>query len=36
VLVAGSAVFRHGSPDAPEGYGEAIRGIRAAGSDQGR
>ena len=31
VLVAGSAIFRHGSADAPEGYGEAIRAIRAAG-----
>ncbi len=30
VLVAGSAVFRHGSVDAPEGYGEAIRAIRTA------
>jgi ribulose-phosphate 3-epimerase len=30
VLVAGSAVFRHGSADAPEGYGEAIAAIRAA------
>jgi ribulose-phosphate 3-epimerase len=30
VLVAGSAVFKHGSAAAPEGYGEAIRAIRAA------
>ena len=30
VLVAGSAVFRHGSVDAPDGYGRAIRDIRAA------
>jgi ribulose-phosphate 3-epimerase len=30
VLVAGSAVFRHGTADAPEGYGEAMRAIRAA------
>ena len=32
VLVAGSAVFRHGSADAPEGYGRAIADIRAAAS----
>jgi ribulose-phosphate 3-epimerase len=30
VLVAGSAVFRGGSVDAPEVYGENIRAIRAA------
>ncbi len=30
VLVAGSAVFRDGSVDAPETYGENIRAIRAA------
>jgi ribulose-phosphate 3-epimerase len=30
VLVAGSAVFRHGSVAAPEGYGTAIAAIRAA------
>jgi ribulose-phosphate 3-epimerase len=30
VLVAGSAIFRHGSADAPEGYGRAIRALRAA------
>ena len=32
VLVAGSAVFRHGSADAPEGYGHAIRRLQQAGS----
>ena len=30
VLVAGSAVFRHGSPEAPDGYGREIAAIRAA------
>ena len=30
VLVAGSAVFGAGSPEAPEGYGAAIRAIRSA------
>ncbi|MEM9247431.1 MAG: ribulose-phosphate 3-epimerase [Pseudomonadota bacterium] len=30
VLVAGSAVFKHGSVDAPDGYGRAISEIRAA------
>ena len=30
VLVAGSAVFRGGSVDTPEGYGENIRAIRAS------
>jgi ribulose-phosphate 3-epimerase len=30
VLVAGSAVFRGGSADAPEAYGENIRALRAA------
>jgi len=30
VLVAGSAVFKHGSRDAPDGYGRAIREIRLA------
>jgi ribulose-phosphate 3-epimerase len=30
VLVAGSAVFRGGSVDAPEVYGDNIRAIRAA------
>ena len=30
VLVAGSAVFRHGTAAQPAGYGEAIRAIRAA------
>ncbi|MBM2577265.1 ribulose-phosphate 3-epimerase [Jannaschia sp. Os4] len=30
VLVAGSAVFKHGSVEAPEGYGAAIREIRGA------
>ena len=30
VLVAGSAVFRHGSVEQPSCYGEAIRAIRAA------
>ena len=30
VLVAGSAVFKHGSVEAPDGYGAAIRDIRAA------
>ncbi|MEM7644709.1 MAG: ribulose-phosphate 3-epimerase [Pseudomonadota bacterium] len=30
VLVAGSAIFRSGSPDDPSGYGTAIRAIRGA------
>lgn len=30
VLVAGSAIFRYGSADAPEGYGRAIRALRTA------
>ena len=30
VLVAGSAVFKGGSVDNPEAYGENIRNIRAA------
>ncbi len=30
VFVAGSAVFKHGKADAPEGYGRAIADIRAA------
>ncbi|PWJ21099.1 ribulose-phosphate 3-epimerase [Jannaschia seohaensis] len=30
VLVAGSAVFKHGTVDNPEGYGRAIREIRSA------
>jgi ribulose-phosphate 3-epimerase len=30
VLVAGSAVFKGGSAEAPEVYGENIRAIRAA------
>ena len=30
VLVAGSAVYAHGTAVAPEGYGRAIRAIRAA------
>jgi ribulose-phosphate 3-epimerase len=32
VLVAGSAVFKGGSVDAPEVYGENIQNIRAAAS----
>jgi ribulose-phosphate 3-epimerase len=35
VLVAGSAVFRHGSVAAPEGYGKAIAAIRAAAEGAG-
>ena len=35
VLVAGSAVFKGGSADAPEAYGDNIRAIRAA-EDQAR
>jgi ribulose-phosphate 3-epimerase len=30
VLVAGAAIFREGSADRPEGYGRAIRALRAA------
>ncbi len=30
ILVAGSAIFKHGSAEAPEGYGTAIAEIRAA------
>ncbi|MEM0936506.1 MAG: ribulose-phosphate 3-epimerase [Pseudomonadota bacterium] len=30
VLVAGSAIFKHGTADAPEGYGRAISAIRAS------
>lgn len=36
VLVAGSAVFRHGSADAPEGYGSAMRAMEEAVASAGR
>ncbi|WP_308916995.1 ribulose-phosphate 3-epimerase [Jannaschia sp. LMIT008] len=32
VLVAGSAILRHGSVDAPDGYGDAMRALRDAAS----
>ena len=35
VLVAGSAVFRGGSPDRPRAYADNIRAIRAAAEDGG-
>lgn len=36
VLVAGSAVFGKGSPDRPDGYGEAIAAIRRAAVGAGK
>jgi ribulose-phosphate 3-epimerase len=35
VLVAGAAIFGNGSPEAPAGYGESIRMIRAAAEATG-